>query len=103
MTELDEKLLQKALKTIVKTGKYTLGLKEGTKSLKSVKMLVYSDSLEDEIVSKIERACKRSSVPTIAYPGSSVALGRLCGKPFRVSVVSVRSTGDMDITPLINK
>ncbi|MFQ6134204.1 MAG: ribosomal L7Ae/L30e/S12e/Gadd45 family protein [Nitrososphaerales archaeon] len=103
MAGLDEKLLEKALKAVVKTGKYTLGLKEATKSLKSVKLLIYSDSLDEEVVSKIERSCKWSSVPTIAYPGSSVALGRLCGKPFRVSVISVRSAGDMDITPLVKK
>ncbi len=103
MAELDEKLLQKVLKSVVKNGKYTLGFKEATKSLKSVKMLIYANSLDDDITSKIETLCKSSSVRAIAYPGSSVALGRLCSRPFKVSVISVRSAGDVDITSLIKK
>ncbi len=103
MSEVDEKMLEKALKTVVKTGKYTLGLKEVTKSLKGVKLLVYSNSLDEATVSKMEGLCSASSVPTVAYSGSSVELGRLCGRPFRVSVISVKSAGDVDITPLIKK
>ena len=103
MTTLDENLLAKVLKSVIKNGKYVLGLKEGTKSLKNIKLLVYSNSLDKENIHNIEETCKASSIPVIAYPRSSVALGTLCGKPFRVTVISVRSAGDVDITPLIKK
>ena len=89
------------MKAIVKDGKYDLGVKESLKSLKSTKLLVYSDSLDEATISNIEKSCKKSSVPTIAYPGSSMTLGLICGKPFKVSSISVKSTGDADISVLV--
>ena len=103
MVELDEKLLERALKSVAKTGKYSLGLRETMKSLKGVKLLVYSSSLDKEDVSKIEKACSELSVPTIRYPKTSVSLGRICDRPFKVSVMSVKVPGDVDISPLIDK
>ncbi len=98
MTKANEKQIEKTLKAIMKIGKYTVGLKESTKSLKNAKLLVYSDSLDNEIIAKIKKSCKSSSIPAISFSGSSVALGRLCGKPFRVTAMSVRSAGDIDLT-----
>tara|TARA_B100000315_G_C14246924_1_gene437888 strand:- start:88 stop:363 length:276 start_codon:yes stop_codon:yes gene_type:complete len=90
------------MKAVVKNGKYDLGLKESMKSLKNVKLLVYSDNLDEVTITKIEKSCKKSSIPTIAYPGSSMTLGHICGKPFKVSSISVKSTGDADISTLVN-
>ena len=101
MTNIDEKLFRKTMKVIVKDGKYDLGVKESLKSLKSTKLLVYSDSLDEATISNIEKSCKKSSVPTIAYSGSSMTLGLICGKPFKVSSISVKSTGDADISALV--
>jgi large subunit ribosomal protein L30e len=102
LVNIDEKIFRKTMKAIVKDGKYEIGLKESMKSLKNVKLLVYSDNLNELTISKIEKSCKKSSVPTIAYPGSSMTLGHICGKPFKVSSISVKSTGDADISTLIN-
>lgn len=102
MTDIDEKIFRKTMKAIVKNGKYELGLKESMKSLKNVKLLVYSDNLDEVTISRIEKSCKKSSVPTIAYHGSSMTLGHICGKPFKVSSISVKSTGDADISTLVN-
>ena len=102
MTNIDEKLFRKTMNAVVKNGKYDLGLKESMKSLKNVKLLVYSDNLDEVTITKIEKSCKKSSIPTIAYPGSSMTLGHICGKPFKVSSISVKSTGDADISTLVN-
>ena len=102
MTNIDEKIFRKTTKAIVKDGKYEIGLKESMKSLKNAKLLVYSDNLSELTISKIEKSCKKSSVPTIAYSGSSMTLGHICGKPFKVSSISVKSTGDTNISALIN-
>jgi len=102
LTNIDEKMFQKTMKAIVKNGKYEIGLKESMKSLKNAKLLVYSDNLSELTISKIEKSCKKSSVPTIAYSGSSMTLGHICGKPFKVSSISVKSTGDTNISALIN-
>lgn len=97
-----DKQLHKIMRSIIKNGKYDLGLKESTKSLKNVKMLIYSSDIEKSVISNIEDSCKQLSIPVIAFPESSMALGRVCGKPFKVSVISVRSTGDTDISSLFN-
>tara|TARA_B100001971_G_C18161507_1_gene521643 strand:+ start:268 stop:531 length:264 start_codon:yes stop_codon:yes gene_type:complete len=86
----------------MRDGKYDLGVKESAKSLKNVKLLVYSNNLDKVVISKIEKSCKKLSVPTVAYPGSSMMLGQICGKPFKVSAISMRSIGDADISPLVN-
>jgi large subunit ribosomal protein L30e len=102
LSNIDEKILRKTMKAVVKDGKYDLGLKESMKSLRNVKLLLYSDHLDKMTISKIEKSCKKLSVPTVAYPGSSMMLGQICGKPFKVSAISVRSTGDADISTLVN-
>lgn len=100
MSSQTDKQLQKIMRSIIKNGKYDLGLKEATKSLKNAKLLIYSSDIEKSIISNIEDSCKQLSVPVIAFPESSMALGRICGRPFKVSVISVKSTGDTDISSL---
>jgi len=99
VSAVDEKLLERFLKTVIKTGKYTLGLKETLKSLKGAKVVVYSSSV-GEAASRFQRLRKSSSTTILPYPGSSVRLGRLCGLPFKVSAISIKSLGDADPTPL---
>ncbi len=100
MSAQNDKELQKIMRAIAKSGKYDVGLKESFKSLNNVKLLIYSSDLDKTNISNIEDSCKKSSVPVIAFPGSSMALGRVCGKAFKVKVISVRSTGDTDISSL---
>jgi large subunit ribosomal protein L30e len=99
----DKKKFEKDIKTIIKSGKFSLGLKEATKSLKGVKLLIYSNSLKDNEVEELKNQCRSSSVPTYAYPGSSFSLGLMCGKPFKVSVISVRSIIDTNLSLLGGK
>ncbi len=103
MAPVDEKMLEKTLQNILKTGKYTFGLKESTKSLKSVKLMIYANSLDAKTISDLESSCATASVPALAFSGSSMALGRLCNRPFKVSVISVKSAGEADLTPLLKK
>jgi large subunit ribosomal protein L30e len=103
MAPVDEKMLEKTLQNILKTGKYTFGLKESTKSLKSVKLMIYANTLDAKTVSNLESSCAAVSVPTLAFPGSSLTLGRLCNRPFKVSALSVKSAGEADLTPLLEK
>lgn len=100
MSSQDDKDLQKIIRSIVKNGKHDVGLKESIKSLNNVKMLIYSSDLDELNISYLENSCKKLSIPIIAFAGSSMTLGRICGKPFKVRVFSVRSTGDTDISSL---
>ncbi len=103
MAPVDEKMIEKTLQNILKTGKYTFGLKESAKSLKSVKLMIYANTLDAKTIANLESSCAAASVPTLAFQGSSMALGKICNRPFKVSAISVKSAGEADLTPLLKK
>ena len=98
---MDEKVLEKVLQTAVKTGKYVAGLKEVSQSLKGSKLVIYSTALPEKKVNKIIEVCQSSSIPILAYEGSTIKLGRLCGRPFRISALAIKSPGEANLTPIL--
>jgi large subunit ribosomal protein L30e len=100
---ISDRELGKILIKAVRTGKCVLGAKEVLKALKGVKLVVYSAALPEAQRQRLVDACKAASIPVLAYPGSSNRLGELCGRPFRVSVVAVKSPGEADLTPLLSQ
>lgn len=103
MAPVDEKMIEKTLQNILKTGKYAFGLKESAKSLKSVKLMIYANTLDAKTISTLESSCAAASVPTLAFSGSSMALGKICNRPFKISAMAVKSAGEADLTPLLKK
>lgn len=98
---MDEKGLSKTLRTAIKTGKVIIGTKEAIHSLKGSKLVVYSSSPSFPLVSELVKACKDLSMPLLEYEGSSIELGRLCGKPFPISVIVVKAAGEADLSALL--
>ncbi len=97
------KLLEKALKDAIKENKCTLGSKQVLGSLKDSKLVVVSDSVQNNITEKIQSDAKKAKVPTMHFNGSSVALGKLCGLQFRVSTVSFNSLSDSNIKSILKE
>lgn len=97
---IDEKLLVKTLGSIIKTGKYVLGEKEVSQSVKGSKLVIFA---QHPFSKEVFRKCGEASVPTYIYQGNSEKLGRICGKHFRVSVFAIKSAGDIPITPLLEE
>lgn len=95
------KLLEKALKEAIKENKCTLGSKQVLGSLKDSKLVVVSDSVQNNITEKIQSDAKKVKVPTMHFNGSSVALGKLCGLQFRVSTVSLNSLSESNIKSIL--
>lgn len=100
---VEEKLLMTVLRGVVKTGKYVLGTKAVSASIKGSKLFIHSSSLKGTPLEKIREAAKSSSTPILSYAGTSFDLGRVCGKPFRVSALLVKSAGGVDLTPLMEQ
>jgi large subunit ribosomal protein L30e len=91
--------IQKALRTVVATGKVHLGGAQANKAIKAgkAKLVVVAQSPEkDEIV----KAAKSKNVPVHEFGGLGTELGPACGKPFSVSVVTVLDAGESDILQL---
>ena len=99
---MDEKSLQSFLRTVIKTGKYVMGTKEVTKSIKGSSVVIAA-STPQQYLEQIHRVCTSADVSLIIYPGSSVELGRICGKPFRISSIVVKSLGEASLEELTNQ
>ncbi len=96
------KLLEKALKDATKEKKCIFGAKEVLGSLKDSKLVVVSKSAQKNS-KKIGESAKNEKVQTVQFKGSSVALGRLCGVQFRVSIMSLTSIADTNIKSILNE
>jgi len=100
---VSEKDFEKILRGVIKTGKVIIGTKEVIKSIKGSKLIVYSSYLSKDRISEIVNTCKSLSVPFIEFKGTSMDLGRICGKLFLISVIAVKSSGEVDLSPIIKQ
>jgi len=91
--------LAKAIRQCVDAGKVEFGTNIGVKKALSgtAKLIVYSKNCPSELLSDIMRFCKLSSIPTIAYEGTSVELGTIVGRPHSVAVLTVLDPGNSGI------
>ena len=95
------KILEKSLKDARKEDKLTMGSKQVLNSIKNSKLIVLSQSMNKEMVEKIESDAKKEKVPLVNFQGTSVALGRLCGLQFRISTISFTSITDGNIKSIL--
>ena len=100
---ISEKNLEKILKAILKSGKVVIGTKEVLGSLKGSKLVISSSSLSKNSLSKIVETCESLSVPLFEFKGTSMDFGRICGKPFLVSAIAIKSSGEINLSPLIGQ
>ena len=95
------KILEKTLKDALKEDKVTMGTKQVLHSLKNSKLIVLSQSVEKEIIEKIQSDAKKEKIPFVNFQGTSVALGRLCGLQFRISTLSFTTLTDTNIQSIL--
>lgn len=84
------------LKTAVRTGEVKLGYRSTISSVKSAKLIIYSRSLEPERLQELLKAAKANGTPVVEFDGTSIALGNVCGRPFPVLALAIKSPGDAD-------
>ena len=97
------KLLEKALKDAMKEKKRSLGTKQVLNSIKSSKLIVISQSVPKNTAKTIQDEAKKQKVSTVNFEGTSVALGRLCGLQFRVSIISLTTVSDANIKSILKE
>ena len=91
--------IDKSLENAVKTGKVLFGTKDALRSLKSAKAkaVVIASNCPKEYREKFEYYSELSKIPIILYDGTGLDLGLVCGKAFRITVLTIRAEGDSDI------
>jgi large subunit ribosomal protein L30e len=89
--------LERQLKAAVRTGKVTVGRKEVANSLKASKLLVWSASanLSQDLLNQ----CQSLQIPAVRFDGNPIELGHIAGIPYKVSILSVKSSGDAKLDP----
>lgn len=94
--------IDSALKRIIKTGKIKIGVKQTMDSLLSgsAKAIVISSNCPLEKMADLKKYSALAKVPMIKYPGPSLQLGELCGKPFLVSSIAILDLGAIGINEL---
>jgi large subunit ribosomal protein L30e len=94
--------INKAIVTTVKTGRVLFGTNNAIKNAKmgKAKLVIVASNCPQKTREDIEYYCKLSNIPVMIYNGTSIDLGAVCGKPFRVSALTIREPGDSDILKL---
>ncbi|HMK45101.1 MAG TPA: 50S ribosomal protein L30e [Methanocella sp.] len=90
--------LDKSLRSVMRTGKVLVGTKQAVKASKRgvAKLVIVATNCPADVKMQI----KESNIPLYEFPGMSVDLGPICGKPYVVSAISVLEPGDSDILAL---
>jgi large subunit ribosomal protein L30e len=96
------KTLEKIVKNAIAENKYKSGTKEVLQSMRGSKLIIMSKSLGLNVRLKLENQAKSSNVPIYSFQGNSVQLGKLCNKPFRISIISIKSGSDEEISSIIS-
>ena len=88
-----------SLRRAIKTGNVILGQNNTEKCVKEGKaqMVVIADNCPADFKTKIS---SHGNLFIHTFEGSSVALGKACGKPFMVSTLAIVSPGESDILSL---
>jgi len=97
--------LERELQIAVRTGKLYFGLKSALKNVKlgRGKLVILASNIREEVKSELSYYARLSSIPVYVFPGSSLELGSLCGKPFMVSAITVFEAGDSEILSLVEE
>ena len=87
------------LKLVIKSGRYSLGLNETLKTLRtgSAKLILIASNCPALMRSQVEYYAHLAGVGVHHYKGNNIELGTACGRYFRVGVVSITDAGDSDI------
>eukprot|EP01098_Paradermamoeba_levis_P009822 TRINITY_DN410_c0_g2_i3.p1 TRINITY_DN410_c0_g2~~TRINITY_DN410_c0_g2_i3.p1 ORF type:complete len:114 (-),score=41.66 TRINITY_DN410_c0_g2_i3:115-456(-) len=87
------------LQLVMKSGKYTLGLKSTLKTLRKgkAKLVIISNNCPPLRKSELEYYAMLAKTAVHHYGGNNIDLGTACGKYYRCSVLSITDPGDSDI------
>ena len=92
--------LAKILKDSMKGGKYVIGAKEVASGMKGSRVIICTKSIPPRLDARIRSEAKKQDVPVVDFKATSSELARILGRPFRVSVIALRSLGENDLKQL---
>lgn len=97
------KALEKVIKDAVAADKYKSGVKEVLQSVKGSKLIIVSKSIDSADRTKLEEQAKATNVAVYEYPGTSVQLGKLCNRPYRITAIAIKSGTAAEIDAIMSE
>jgi len=99
----EQQVLARVLKEAIKSGKYTLGTKEVISEMKTSKMVILAAATSNRSHEQdaLAREAEKNKVAVVKVDRSSAQLGRMMGRPFRVSAIALRSVAEVDYRALV--
>jgi len=97
---VDQQTLGRVLKEAMKGGKYTLGTKEVLSEVKSSKVVIAASSAVGPSGDKLRLETEKNKVPLVVLDKNSAQLGKLLGRPYKVSAVALRQVTESDLRQL---
>jgi large subunit ribosomal protein L30e len=85
------KVIEKAIRDAAYNNSVKCGTKEVMKSIKGSNLIVISKSIDNKARQYLEEQAVSTGIKIYQFEGNSMQLGKYCGKPFRTSVVSMKS------------
>lgn len=98
---VDNAQLSKLLKEAMKGGKSVAGAKESLAAIKGSKGVLMTRSAPAVLGGKLRDEAKKHGVPVIELTQSSAELGRMIGRPYKVSALALRNVNDADVKQLL--
>jgi large subunit ribosomal protein L30e len=97
--------VEKVIKSADTSGRMFLGSKKAMDAAKSGRavVLILSSNCPPKTVDSIQRHAHLSNIPVCIYPSTSADLGMICGKPFSVSAVTIRSLSDQGLLQALER
>ena len=91
--------LSKELRRAVETGKVNFGFESTQKNLLQgkAKAIIFAKNIPLQKKEKIIIYCKKAEIKQIEFAGNSVELGKVCGKQFNISCLSILEQGNSKI------
>jgi large subunit ribosomal protein L30e len=89
----------KVIKTATKSGRLFFGVKKAMAAAQSGRAVavILSSSCPPGILRQLQHHAALSNLPVHLYPSPSADLGLVCGKPFAVSAVTIRTLSDSSL------
>ncbi len=92
--------LAKILKESMKGGKYVLGAKEVAAGMKGSRVIICTKSIPPRLEARVRDEARKQEVPVVDLKATSSELARMLGRPFRVSVIALRSLTETELKQL---
>jgi len=95
--------IEKELVNALKTGTVILGSRKTLRYVKTgkAKAVIVAANAPPELRGDILYYAELGGIPVYVYPGTSLELGAVCGKPFTVASLAVLDPGSSRILELI--